>query len=293
MRLVVYGPPGASADYVSRILANELTPLIGQPVVVDNRTGGAAAPAVKEMRTLPHDGHTIMLALNGVVTELPHAFKLQYNPDTDLAPIAEVARLDLILVGNNSVSAKTVKDLIPLVKANPNKFNFGSYSPGTLSHVMGLQMNHAAGLDMTHVGYRGGTASMNALMAGDVQLAFDVIGNAVQLVRAGRIHPYAVSGIVRSPLMPDVPTFREVGLPQLEQSIWFPIWVAPEVPAAVQMKIRAAVLQAMDKPSVRERLAVMGIQPGSTASPEALRARLKQESEAIGGVLKSINFKPE
>lgn len=289
----MFGPPGASADFVSRTLANELSPLIGQPVVVENRPGGAAAPAVKEMRRPPHDGHTIMLALNGLVTELPHAYRLQYDPATDLTPIAEVARLDLILVGNPSVPAKTIKDLVALVKASPNKFNYGSYSPGTLSHVMGLQMNKAAGLDMTHIGFKGGTFSMNALMAGDVQLSFDVIANTVQLVRGGKIHPYAVSGTARSPLMPTVPTFREAGLPQLEESIWFPVWVPPEVPAAVQAKIRDAVLKAMDKQSVRDRLAAQGIQPGSNLPPEALRARMKQESDAIGAMLRSINFKPE
>lgn len=293
VRLVVFGPPGASADNTARLLASELAPLIGQPVIVENKPGGAAAPAVKEMRTLPHDGHTIMLALNGLVTELPHAFKLQYNPATDLKPIAELAQLDLILVGNPKVPAKTLSELVALVKASPNKFNFGSYSPGTLSHVMGLQLNQLAGLDMTHVPFKGGTFSMNALMAGDIQLAFDVIANAAQLANSGKIHPYAVSGSKRSPLLPNVPTFRELGYPQLEESIWFPLWVPPEVPAPVQAKIRAAVLKAMDKQSVRDRLHAMGINPGSNAAPEELSARLRKESEEIGTLLRSIGFKPE
>jgi len=293
VHLIVFGPPGASADNVSRLLASELEPLIGQTVVVENKPGGAAAPAVNAMRALPHDGHTIMLALNGLVTELPHAFKLNYNPATDLKPIVEVAQLDLILVGNIKLPPKTLPELIALIKASPNKFNYGSYSPGTLSHVMGLQMNQLAGLDMTHVPFKGGTFSMTALMAGDVQLSFDVIANALQFSLAGKIYPYAVSGSKRSPLLPNVPTFKELGYPQLEESIWFPLWVPPEVPAPVQAKIRAAVLKALDKQSVRDRLVAMGIQPGSNATPEELSARLRQESESIGKMLREIGFKPE
>jgi len=293
VKLIVFGPAGASADFTARILATELEPIIGQPVIVENKPGGAAAPAVSELRSGPRDGHKIMLSLNGLVTELPFAFKLSYNPTTDLAPLAQVAKLDLILVGNNNVPAKNLKELIAVVKAHPNTFNYGSYSPGTLSHIMGLQLNSAAGLDMTHIGYKGGTFNMSAVMAGDIQLAFDVIANAVQFVKSGKMRAYAVSGTTRSPLLPDVPTFRESGFPQLEESISFIVWTPPEVPAAVQAKIRAAVLKAMDKQSVREKLAVQAIQPGTDATPDALRAEMKKESEVNEGVLRSIVFKAE
>lgn len=293
IRLIVFGPAGAAADSVSRLLASEMGPMVGQTIIVDNRPGGAAAIAVREMRTPPYDGHTIMLAINGLVTEMPHAFKLQYNPATDLKPIVEVARLDLILVGNQSVPAKTVPELVSLVRKQPNKFNFGSYSPGTLSHVMGLQLNQLAGLDMTHIPFKGGSFNMTALMAGDVQVSFDVIANALQLVKGGKIRAFAVSGSKRSSAIPEVPTFREVGYPQLEESIWFPLWIPPEVPATVQAKIRAATLKALDKPAVRERLINMGIQPGTQAPPEELARRLRDESETIGKVLRAVGVKPE
>ena len=265
IRIIVFGPAGASTDIVARILANELAPLVGQPVLVDNRPGGAAAPAVKEMNTLPRDGHTIMLAISSLVTELPHSAKLQYNPQTDLTPIANVAGLKMILVGNNNVQAKNVPDLVKLVKANPNKFNYASFIPGTLPHVMGLQLNQAAVIDMTHIGFKGGTFAMQAVLAGDVQVSFDAVANALQLVKTGKIHPYAVSGPARSAMLPNVPTFRETGYPQLEESLWFPLWVPPEVPRAVQAKIRAAVLKAMDKDAVRAKLFANEIQPGSDA----------------------------
>ena len=289
IRLVVFGPAGASTDIVARTLANEVAPLLGQPIVVVNRPGGSAASAVREMNSLPRDGHTMMLAISGLVTELPHSVKLQYNPQTDIKPIVDVARLEMILVGNNNMQAKNVADLVKLVKAYPNKFNYASFSPGTLSHVMGLQFNQAAGIDMTHIGYKGGTFAMSAVLVGDVQVSFDAIANALQMVKSGKIHPYAVSGPARSTLLPDVPTFRETGYPELEQSMWFPLWVSPQVPKAVQEKIRAAVLKAMDKEAVRARLLAQGILPGSDAPPEQLRARLNEESAAIEKVIKSFN----
>ena len=170
-----------------------------------------------------------------------------------------------MLVGNASLPAKTLPELVAYVKANPGKVNFASYTAGTLSHVMGLQLNKAAGIDMTHVGYKGSTPALQDLMGGHVQLMFDGMATSIPLIKGGKIKAFAVSTPKRSPLLPDVPTFTELGYPQLETIAWMGLWVKPDLPAALQAQIREAALKALAQPAVRERLQDIGFEPRAAA----------------------------
>lgn len=293
IRLVVFGPAGGLADQLARLLSTALPPHIGQPVIVENKPGGAAAPAINEIKIAHADGHTLLLGLASLVTELPHAFKVQYAPFQDIRPIAEVARGGLMLVGNASLPQKNLQEVILEAKRNPGKVLYASYSPGTISHVMGLQLNKAAGIELVHVGYKGSPPALQDVMAGHVPLAFDVVANVVPYLKAEKLKGYAVSTPARSAMFPDIPTFRELGYPDLENTAAFLVYVNPQVPLEVQNKLRGSIATAMREPAVLARLEAINLQQGRPLTSEAITAGLKIEYEKIGDVLRSVNYKPD
>jgi tripartite-type tricarboxylate transporter receptor subunit TctC len=227
------------------------------------------------------------------VSEVPHIVKLNIDMRQSLRPIAELARGGLVLVSNPSFPAKTLPELVAHVKANPGKVSVASYSPGSLSHVLGLLLNQAAGIDLQHVGYKGSTPALTDVMGNHVPLMFDGIGTSLPLIRSGKIKAFAVSTPKRSPVLPDVPTFRELGYPALEALAWMGLWCPPDVPAAAQARVREAALKALATPAVRTRLLELGFDVGAPRSVDEMTASLKADSERVGAVLKSIGFKPE
>lgn len=293
VRIVAAGPAGGSADIVARLLADQLSRQTGQTVIVDPKPGAGGVLAVNDLSLAPRDGHTLLVGVNSLVSEIPHILKLPVVMSNEIKPLAEVARGGLVMVGNITLPAKTLPELVAHVKANPGKVNFASYTAGTLSHVMGLQLNTAAGIDMTHVGYKGSTPALQDLMGGHVQLMFDGMATSIPLIKSGKIKAFAVSTPRRSPLLPDVPTFTELGYPQLEAVAWMGLWVKPDLPVALQAQIREAALKALAQPGARERLQEVGFEPGQARTPEQLSASLKADYDRVGAVLKSIGFKPE
>jgi tripartite-type tricarboxylate transporter receptor subunit TctC len=293
VRIVAAGPAGGSADIVARLLADQLSKQIGQTVIVDPKPGAGGVLAVNELSLAPRDGHTLLVGVNSLVSEIPHILKLPVVMANEIKPLAEVARGGLVMVGHNALPARTLPELIAHVKSHPGRVNFASYTAGTLSHVMGLQLNTAAGIDMTHVGYKGSTPALQDLMGGHVQVMFDGMATSIPLIKGGKIKAFAVSMPKRSPLLPDVPTFAELGYPQLEAVAWMGLWVKPDLPAALQVQIREAAMKALAQPSARERLQDVGFEPGQPRTPEQLSASVKADFDRVGAVLKSIGFKPE
>jgi len=293
VRIVAAGPAGGSADIIARLLADQLSKQVGQPVIVDPRAGAGGVLAVNELSLAARDGHTLLVGVDSLVSEIPHVLKLSVTMANEIKPVSEVARGGLVLVGNASLPAKTLPELIAYVKSRPGSINYASISAGTRSHVMGLLLNKAAGIDMTHVGYKGSTPALQDLMGGHVQLVFDGMATSIPLIKSGRIKAFAVSTPKRSPLLPDVPTFTELGYPQLETVAWMGLWVKPDTPAALQAQIREAALKALAAPGARERLQEVGFEPPQPRTPDELSASLKSDYERVGAVLKSIGFKPE
>jgi tripartite-type tricarboxylate transporter receptor subunit TctC len=293
IRLVVAGPAGGSADLVARLMGEPLSKELGQPVVVDNKPGAAGAIAVGELLQAQRDGHTLLVGVNSLVSEIPHIVKLRWDMFKEIRPLVELARGGLVLVGHPSAPGKDLKELVAYAKANPGKLNYASYSPGTLSHVLGLQLNQAAGIQLTHVGYKGSTPALTDVMGGHVQLMFDGMATSLPMIKSGKIKAFAVSTPKRSPLLPDVPTFAELGYPQLETVAWMGLWVKPDVPAAMQNSIREAVMKVLAQPAVRERLLDLGLEAVPSRTPEELSKSLSADYQRVGEVLKSIDFKPE
>ena len=227
VRIVVAGPAGATADITARLLADGLARELGQPVIVDPRPGAAGAIAVNELIAAPRDGHTVLVGVNSLVSEIPHIVKLKYDMAKEIRPLAELARGGLVLVATPSFPANTLPELVRHAKANPGKLTYASYSPGTMSHILGLQLNRAAGIDLVHAGYRGSTPALADVMGGHVPLMFDAMPSSLPLIRAGKVKALAVSTPARTSLLPQVPTFAELGYPQLETVAWMGLWVDP------------------------------------------------------------------
>ena len=219
---------------------------LGQTVIVDHKPGAAGAHRrCSDLLQAPRDGHTLLVGVNSLVSEIPHIVKLRCRHGQGIKPLAELARGGLVLVGNPAVPAKNLAELVAYAKANPGKVSYASYSAGTLSHVLGLQLNKAAGIDMMHVGYKGSTPALADVMGDHVPLMFDGPATSLPLIKAGKIKAFAVSTPKRSRALPDVPTFAELGYPQLDALAWMGLWATPDVPAAVQASVREATLKVL------------------------------------------------
>ena len=293
LRLVVGGPPGGTVDVSARLLAERLQPLLGQPVVVDNKPGAAGLLGAQDLLKSPRDGYTFMVQLSGIVSEVPHAIKVNFDPFKSLRPVAELGSSGLVLVGNATLPANDLAGLVSYMKANKGRVSFASYSAGTVSHTLGLELNKAAGVDMVHVPYRGSPPALQDVMGGAVQVMFDGVGNVQQYVKAGKLKVYATTAPERIAAMPDVPTFAELGYKGLTEVVWIGLWSAPEVPAAIQQKVREATLKALQDPKLRAGYATLGLKPGAGAAPEELSAQLHAASDRQAATLQAIGFKPE
>jgi len=293
VRLVVAGPAGGSADLVARLVADPLARELGQPVMVDPKPGAAGAIAVGELLQAPADGMTLLVGVNSLVSEIPHIVKLRWDMAQAIRPVAELARGGLMLVAHPSLPFATVPQLVAYAKAHPGKLSYASYSPGTMSHVLGLVLNEAAGLDLLHVGYKGSTAGLADVMGGHVPLMFDGIATSLPLVRSGKLKALAVSTPQRVPQLFEVPTFREAGYPQLEAIAWMGLWCAPAVPGTAQDRLRAATLKVLADPALRARMLDTGFEAGLPRAGEEMARELRTDYDRVGGVLKSVGFKPE
>ena len=193
LRIVVGAPAGGTADIIARTLSEGLAQQLGQPVMVDNKPGGAGLIGLQEVLKAPRDGHTVLVSVNGIVSEIPHAMKLPVDPMKELRPVAEIARTGLLFVAGPNVPASNLKEAIAYVKANPGKVNYGSYSPGTLSHTLGLELNKLAGTDMVHVGYKGSPPALTDLIGGHVSFMFDGPATSIPMIKGGKIKVFATT----------------------------------------------------------------------------------------------------
>jgi tripartite-type tricarboxylate transporter receptor subunit TctC len=293
VRLVVPAPPGGTLDLIGRIIADGLRPGLGQPIIIENKPGGAGMLGVMDLLSNPHDGHTVLIHINGIVSEIPHLAKPPYDPFKAIEPQVVLARSGLVFVGNTSLPADDLARVIAYIKANPGKINYGSYSPGTVSHTLGVEFNKYAGLDMTHVGYKGSPPALQDLMGNQVQVMFDGPATSVGLVKGGKIKAFAVTSPQRNPALPNVPTFAELGFEKMTQVSWVGLWTTPDVPAEVKDRLRKETQKALQNATLRERIGVLGMEPGGSETPEALQKDLREGYDRQAAVLKSINFKPE
>lgn len=293
IKLLVPAPAGGASDMIARTIGESIRKSTNQSVVVDNKPGAGGILALEAMLSAPRDGYTFLLSPNSLVTENPYSYKFRIDVLKDLAPVAEVASVALVLVADPRLPIGHLSEMIAYVKAHPGKTTYASYSPGTISHIKGMQFNKAAGLDMEHAGYKGSPPALQDLMGGQVQFMFDGMGTSLPLIRAGKLRPLAVTSSRRSPFLPDVPTLAELGYPDLTQTMGTTVWSTPDVPQGIRDKVREELLKAVATPSVKNQFQALGMDAGNTSqSIDDLAKMLKQEYERTGQMLRAINYKP-
>jgi tripartite-type tricarboxylate transporter receptor subunit TctC len=292
IRLIVPFAPGGSNDIMARLAGQKLSESLGTQIVVDNRAGGSGIIGTDIAAKAAPDGYTLlMMSLTFAVNPSLYS-KLPYDTEKDLAPVTLVASAPLMLVVHPSIPAKSVQELIAYAKANPGKLNFGSGGPGTTPHLAGEMLKMTAGMRMTHVPYKGGGPALNDLIGGQIQLMLENIPSTLPHAKSGRLRSLAVSGLKRSPLVPDLPTLDEAGLKGYEIVGWNGLFVPSGTPRQIVTRLHGDIAKALAQPDVKERLATMGAEPVGN-SPEEFRAFVKAEIVKWAKVVKAAGLKVE
>ena len=292
IRLVSPFAPGGGNDLVSRTLAQALSKSLGQPVVVDNRPGATTIIGMELVAKAPADGYTLVMSSSTLAINVTLYPKLPYDSIKDFAPVSLVATTPLILAVHPSQPMTSVAELIALAKAKPGELFFPSAGTGDAPHLAAELFNIVAGVKLVHVPYKGAAIGINDLVAGRLALMFGTGPTTLPHVRSGRLRAIAVTGRVRSAVMPDLPTVAESGLPGYEAGSWYGMLAPAHTPKAVLAKLSAENATALSSPEVRENLKAQGVDPvGNT--PEQFAVYIKQEIVKWAKVMRAANIKAE
>ena len=259
IRIVVPFPPGASPnDITARLLGPKLSEQLHQQVVVDNRPGAAGTIGTDIVAKSTPDGHTLLIN-STTLTIVPNAYRnLAFDPVKDLAPITMVAAAPQLVMVHPSVPASSVKELIAYVKARPGQFKFSSGGNGTVPHLAGELMNHMAGLQMIHVPYKGGAPAAAALLGGEVSMYIDTPTGSLGMIRAGKVKVLGVASRKRTPLLPDVPTVEEAGLPGYDLRIWYGFFAPAKTPRPIVQRLYEEFRTALAAADIQSRFTAIG-----------------------------------
>ena len=266
--LVVPFPPGGSTDIVGRVVADGLTKELGQPVVIENRAGAGGTVGTAAVAKAAPDGHTLSIGTTSTHAVGPATLKVAFDPVKGFAPITLVAETPYVLVVNNKVPVKTVKELVELVRKQPGKFNYGSAGAGSTTHLAGAMFAHSAGLKMEHIAYNGNGPATTALLGGEVQVLMGSMPAVLAQIKNGEIRALAVGTVRRSPELPDVPTMQEAGIKDFEAALWLGVVAPAGTPEAIIKQLHAAIVKTVKNPEVAARLRKSGAEPVTTSPAE-------------------------
>ena len=289
VRILVGSSPGGGTDAMARAVADRLGPLLKQPVVVENRPGVSNTLAA-DVTAKSTDGHTLLM---GVVTAhaiAPHLIKLGYDTNRDLVPVAFVGAVPNVLVVSNSVPADSVQSLVKLAKREPGKMNYATSGAGSTQHIAAEMFKDAAGVDIAHVPYKGSAPALVDLIGGQVQMSFDTLPSVIGQIKSGKLRALAVTTQRRNAQLPGVPTLAEAGVPEVEMSAWYGIYMPSATPKAVQDKVHEAVNFVLALPETKARLE--GIGADVTPITQAQFAQFQaSEFKRFGDIIKKNNIR--
>jgi tripartite-type tricarboxylate transporter receptor subunit TctC len=292
VRLLVSFPPGGAADFVGRLIAQSLTVRLGQPVVVENRPGSNGNIAGDVVTHAAADGYTLLLSSGSLYTVNPHLYaKMSLDPFKDLLPVASVVADELLLTENIGLEPKNFKDFIAYARRAQPPLLYGSIGNGSEHHLAMELLKEAAGVQMTHVPYRGGGPAAIGVMGGEVAAMFGG-GSVTSLVQAGKLRALAISGRKRSPLFPDLPSISEF-YPDYEVTIWQVISAPAGTPPEIVARLRNEINVAIAQPDFAEKLAAAGAGEPYGTTPEQMAARLHADDASYGKVLEGSGLKVE
>jgi tripartite-type tricarboxylate transporter receptor subunit TctC len=291
IKIVVPYPPGGSTDVLARMMGQKISAKFGQPVIVENRAGASGNLGATFAAKSPPDGYTLFLGTSTALAVNPHLYTgLAYDPQKDFAPLILATTLPSLVVVNSTVPVKTMKELNEYLTARPGQVNYASSGNGTPAHLGAEMYKKMTGVRMTHVPYKGGAPALQDLAGGQTSLMFAILPESWPLVKDGRLKALAITTLQRSPLMPDLPTVAESGVPGYELVGWYGFLAPSATPRDIVTKLNKAFDDALQEKDVREKLTTMGFQVEGGA-PERLGDLMRSESKKWEQVIKDANVK--
>jgi tripartite-type tricarboxylate transporter receptor subunit TctC len=290
VKIIVPTPPGGPVDVMARLVANQIAPLIGQSVIIDNRAGAANTLGSAEAARAAPDGYTLLYSSSSGLVIAPMLQKnAGYDPIKSYDPVALVAATSNVLVVHPSVPARSVQELMAYAKANPGKINFSSGGIGTLPHLIGEYFKARAGIDVVHVPYRGGGPSIQDVVAGNIQFTFEGISVLLPLIREGLLRGLAVTSSNRSPLLPELPTMIEAGFPDFQATAWTGLLAPHTTPPEIIGKLNGAVNAALRTSEMKASLDNLAGDPLG-GSPQGLTRVIESDLAKWGPIVKALNL---
>ena len=293
VRLVVTSPPGGANDIQSRIIGLRLAERLGQPVVIDNRGGASGMLAAEIVAKAPADGHTLLGGTNSTFSVNPTLFpKVPYDTLRDFAPVSVTVMTPHVLLVHPALPAKSVRELIALAKAQPGRLNYASSGGGSAFHLGMELLKTVAGVQIVHVPFKGSALSVNAMLAGDVQMMLIGMATGLPLAKSGRARVLAVANPKRSALAPELPTIAEAGVPGFGYESWFGVVVPARTPRPVIDRLHEGLAAVLAQPDTRERLAAQGYEVIST-TPAQMAAKIREDTTKWARVIRDSGARPE
>jgi tripartite-type tricarboxylate transporter receptor subunit TctC len=292
VHLVIAAAPGGSTDVMGRVFAQRLAERLGQPFVPENRGGGGGAVAAEYVAKSAPGGYTILMSNDQIVISVAAGAKVQYDPFKEFTPIAVMARGPVVVGVHPAFPAKSLGELIALAKQNPGRYAFSSCGNGTVLHLAGELLNLQAGIDLTHVPYRGCAPAMADAVAGQVPIFFTVLGNAAQFERNGKVRLLAVATLQRIVSYPNLPTIAESGFPGYDATPWFGLLAPAGTPRDIVQRLAGEVTAAVEVPEVAERIRSFSLEP-TPLGPDAFGQLMRSDFDKWQRVVREAKIKVE
>ena len=293
IRLVVPYAPGGVSDITGRIVAQKMTELLGQPMVVENRAGAGGMLGTGAVAKSPPDGYTIVLSSLSAYAIGPKLVKQPlYDPVADFTPIAAVALSPTILTINTALPFQSLKELIAYGKANPGKLSYGSSGIGSVAHISAEMLRASTGIELVHIPYKSAALAYPDMISGNVSMVFDALPSAIQHIKSGKARPLAMMSDRRASLVPEVPTFAEAGYPEATLRLWVGLHGPAGLPAPIVQKLNETAARAVAAPDVRERFTAVGADAYSV-SPREFAEMVRADVERLGKMMASAGIKGE
>jgi tripartite-type tricarboxylate transporter receptor subunit TctC len=292
IRMVVPYAAGGGTDFVARAVSERLAASLDQPVVIDNRAGANGATGSDIVAKATPDGYTLLVGAAGTLVVAPHLGRLPFDPTKDLVPITNLGTSAFIVAVNPSLPVKTLAELVAFAKSQPGKVNYGSSGTGGSPHLATELFMSMAGVQMTHVPYKGLSLAITDLLGGHIQVLFVDVGLAVPFVKADKVRALAITGARRSEVLPTVPTVAEAGVPGYDARTWYGLFAPAGTPQPIVDKLAAAANNALESADMKAKLASQGLEAAG-GTPVQFASFMRSESAKWAQVIKNANIKIE